>query len=70
MYNHDDGVILFTVFNRDRRTVDKCDMKPHYVLRLLDKLNLVLYYFDDDGGGPKSSKEYSNKFSLSTEHIT
>ena len=46
MYNHDDGVIIFTVPNRDRRTVDKRD----YVLCSVDKLNLVLYYFDDDGG--------------------
>ena len=25
-------------------------MKPHNVLCSVDKLNLVLYYFDDDGG--------------------
>ena len=50
-YNHDDGVIYFTVPNRDIRIVDKCDMKPHYFLCSLDKLNLVLYFFDDDGGG-------------------
>ena len=50
MYNHDDGVIIFNVPNRDRRTVDKCDMKPYCVLCSVDKLNLVLYYFDDDGG--------------------
>ena len=51
MYNHDDGVIIFTVPNRDRRSVDTCDMKPHYVLHSVYKLNLVLYSFDDDGGG-------------------
>ena len=51
MYNHDDGVVIFTVPYRDRRTVDKCDMNPHYVLYSVDKLNLVLYYFSDDGGG-------------------
>ena len=53
MYNHDDGVIIFTVPNQDRRTVDKCDMNPYYVLCSVDKLNLVLYYFDDYGGGSK-----------------
>ena len=46
-----DGVIIFTVPNQDRRTVDKCDMDPNYVQCSVDKLNLVLYYFDDDGGG-------------------
>ena len=51
MYNHDDGVIHFTLPNQDRRKVDKCDMNPHYVLFSVDKLNLVLYYFDDYGGG-------------------
>ena len=51
MYNHDDGVIIFTVPNRDRSTVDKFDMKPYYVLCSVDRLNLVLYYFDDNGGG-------------------
>ena len=50
MYNHDDGLIIFTVTNQDIRTVDKCDMKPHYFLCLVDKLNLVLYSFDSDGG--------------------
>ena len=53
MYNHDYGVIIFTVTNQDRRTVNKCDMNTHYVLCSVDKLNLVLYYFDDDGGGSK-----------------
>ena len=51
MYNHDDGVIIFTVLDWDRRTVDKCDMKPHNVLCSVDKLNLVLYYFGGDSGG-------------------
>ena len=51
MYNHDDGVIIFTVPNWDRRTVDKYDMKPHYGLCSVDKLNLVLYSFDRNGGG-------------------
>ena len=50
MYNHDDGVIIFTVHNQDRRIVDTCDMKSNYFLCSLDKLNLVLYYFDDGGG--------------------
>ena len=50
MYNHDDGVIIFTVPNRDRRTVDKCDMNPHYSLCSVDELNLVLYSFDGGGG--------------------
>ena len=48
MYNNDDGVIIFNVLNQYRRTVDKCDMNPHYVLCSVDKLNLVLYYFDDN----------------------
>ena len=43
--------MIFTVPNRDRRTSDKCDMKPHYIICSVDKLNLVPYYFDDDGGG-------------------
>ena len=51
MYNHDDEVVIFTVPNRYISTVDKYDVKPHYILFSLDKLNLVLYYFDDDGGG-------------------
>ena len=51
MYNHDDGVMLFTVPNRDRRTVDKCDMNPHNVLCSVYKMNLVLYSFDGVGGG-------------------
>ena len=50
IYNHDDGVIMFTAPNRDRSTVDKCDTKPHYVLCSVDKLNSVLYSFDGDGG--------------------
>ena len=49
MYKYDDGVLTFNVPNRDRRTVYKCDMNPNYVLCSVDKLNLVLYYFDDDG---------------------
>ena len=51
MYNHDDGVIMFTAPNWDRGTVDKCYMKPHCVLCSFDKLNLVLYSSDDDGWG-------------------
>ena len=51
MYNYYDGVIIFTVPNRNKTTVDKCDMNPHYVLCPVDKLNLVLYYLDDGGGG-------------------
>ena len=51
MYNHDDGLIIFTVPNRDRKTVYTFDMKPYYVLCLVDELSLVLYYFDDDCGG-------------------
>ena len=31
--------------------MDKCDMNPHYVLCSVDKLSLVLYYFDDGGVG-------------------
>ena len=50
MYKYDDGVLTFNVPNRDRRTVYKCDMNPHYVLCSVDKLNLILYSFDDDGG--------------------
>ena len=53
MYNHDDGVVMFTVPNWDIMTVDKCDMKPHYFLCSVDKLNLLRYSFDDDGGGSK-----------------
>ena len=53
MYNHDDEVMIFTVPNRDRRTVYKFDMKPHYVLCSVDKINLVLYSCDDDGGVSK-----------------
>ena len=74
MYNHDDGVIIFTVPNWGRRTVDKCDMKPHCVLCSVDKLNLVLYYFEDYGGGstllqywvafPKILKEKNKKRGL------
>ena len=52
MYNHDDEVTIFTAPNRDRRTVDKFDMKPHYVLCSVYKLNLVLYSCGYDGGGP------------------
>ena len=51
IYNRDDGVIILAIPYQDRRTVDKCDMNPHYVLCSVDKLNLVLYYFDDYGGG-------------------
>ena len=51
IYNHDDGLIIFTVLNRDRRTVDKCDMKPNYVICSVDGLKLVLYYSDDGVGG-------------------
>ena len=51
MYNHDDGVVIFVVPNWDIMTVDKCDMKPYYVLCSVYKLNLVLYSFDDDCGG-------------------
>ena len=51
VYNHDDGVIIFTAPNRDITKVDKCDMNPYYVLCSVDKLNLVLYSFDDYGGG-------------------
>ena len=51
MYNHGDEVIIFTVPNRNRSTVDKCDMKPHNVLCSVDKLNLVLYSCDKYGGG-------------------
>ena len=29
IYNHDGGVIIVTVPNRDRRTVAKRDMNPH-----------------------------------------
>ena len=74
MYNHDDGVIFFTIPNQDRRTVDKCDMKPHNVICSVDKLNLVLYYFEGDGGGstllhhwvafPKILKEKNRKQGL------
>ena len=32
IYNHDDGVVMFTVPNWDIMTVNKCDMKPYYVL--------------------------------------
>ena len=74
MYNHDDGVIIFTVPNRDKTTVDKCDMNPHYVLCSVYKLNSVQYYFDDGGGGsiliqhwvssPKILKEKNNKRGL------
>ena len=53
MYNYDDEVLIFNVPNRNRRKVDKCDMKPHYFLCSVDKLNLLLYSFDDDGGGSK-----------------
>ena len=49
MYNHDDEVMIFTVPNRDSRTVDKCDMKPHYVLCSVGKRNLVLDYCAYDG---------------------
>ena len=51
MYYRDDGVIFFTVPNRDRRIVDNCDMKTHFVLCSVDKLDLVLYSCDDGGGG-------------------
>ena len=51
MYNYDDGVIIFTVPNQDRRTVDKFDMKPYYVLCSVYKLSLVLFCFEDDGVG-------------------
>ena len=71
MYNNDDEIMIFTVHNWDRRTVDKCDMNPHYVLCPVDKLNLVLYSCDDDGGGstliqhwvafPKILKEMNKK---------
>ena len=74
MYNHDDGVIIFTVPNQDRRTVDKYDMKPHHLLYSVDKLNSVLYYFDDYGVGstllqhwvsfPKILKEKNKKRAL------
>ena len=52
MYNNDDGAIIFTVPNRDRRRVNKCGNKPHYVLCSVGKLNLVLYSFDYNGGVP------------------
>ena len=29
IYNHDDGVVMFTVPNWDIMTVDKYDMKPY-----------------------------------------
>ena len=74
MCNHDDGVIIFTVPNQDRRIVDKCDMKTHDLLCSVDKLNLVLYSFDNDGGGskflqqwvsfPKNLKEKNKKRAL------
>ena len=51
MYNHDDEVIIFTLLKQDRRTVDKCDMKPNYVICSVGGLKLVLYYFDDGDGG-------------------
>ena len=51
MYNHDDEVVIFTVPNWDRSTVDKFDMKLHSVLRSVNKLSLVLYSCDNDGGG-------------------
>ena len=51
MYNYDNRVIIFTVTNWDRRTVDNCDVNPHYVLCSVDKPNLVLIYSFDDGGG-------------------
>ena len=50
MYNHDDEVMSFTVPDHDRRTVDKCDMKSHYIICPVDKLNSVLYCFGDGGG--------------------
>ena len=71
MYNHDDGVIIFTVPNRYRRTVDKYYMKPYFVLCSVDKLRLLLYSCDDDGVGstllqhwvafPKILKEKNKK---------
>ena len=74
MNNHSDGVTIFTVPNQDRRTVDKCDMKPHYVLCSVDKLNLLIYSFDSDGGGstflqhwvsfPKFFNKKNNKLGL------
>ena len=77
MYNHDDGVMIFTVPNWYRSTVDKCDLNPHYGICSVDKLNLVLYYFDDDGGGskflqqwvsfPKNLKEKNKKRGLTEE---
>ena len=51
MYNNDGEVMIFTVPNRDRNIVDKCDTNPHYVLCSVDKLNLVIYSCDNDGGG-------------------
>ena len=57
MNNHDDGVMIFTAPNWYISTVDYFDMKPHYVLCSVDKLNLVLYSFDDDGGGVNIATE-------------
>ena len=47
MYNHDDGIMIFTVTNWDRKTVNKCDMNPHHVLCSVYKLNLVIFYCAD-----------------------
>ena len=54
--------------------MDKCDMKPHYILCSVDKLNLVLYSCDDDSGRstllqhwvvfPKNLKEKNKKRAL------
>ena len=59
MYDHCDGVIIFTVPNWDRRTVYKCDMKPHYVLCSVDKLKLLLYSCDDYCGGSALLQHWS-----------
>ena len=74
MYNHDDDVMIFTAPNRYIRTVDKCDMNPHYVICSVDKMSLLLYYCDYDGGGssllhnwvafPKMIKEKNKKRAL------
>ena len=77
MYNNDGEVMIFTVPNRDRNIVDKCDTNPHYVLCSVDKLNLVIYSCDNDGGVstllqywvefPKMLKEKNKKIHLMEE---
>ena len=50
--------MIFTAPNWYISTVDYFDMKPHYVLCSVDKLDLVLYSFDDDGGGLTSLQHW------------